>query len=156
MRSIAQVLETRASTLFEKVISNNDIATAIMALIGRLTIDCVKRGRSVAGISTTEITESQGEFRFGITYHTIPTQSQGLWQGTDDLRRYVESKSGHLAKVLDANPRLTRTIRNLVESIDLYCKHHSMQFKDFKIEKMFITQNDMFVLKSKKAGKWGL
>ena len=156
MKSVGQAISSRQATLYEKLATNGEVANSVMALIGRLVIECANRGKQVAGISTSSIIAANGEFKFNIIYHSINSPTLGLWQPQNDIKNYVASKSAHLAKVLDANPRLIKTIEDLIDQIDRFCDHKGVAFKDFKVDKLFITKEDTFVLKSKShLDRWG-
>jgi hypothetical protein len=136
--NVAEVLEGRATTLFEKLAQNNDLSNVIMAFLGRIVLMCNKMGKPIEGVITTEVNESNDEFRFGVTFNSLIMSPPGLWQAQGDILTYAKARSIHLAKALERNNKLMHTFTNLVEAVSRYCDRKGLSFKDFKIKKAFV------------------
>ncbi len=146
--SVSQAVANRSLTLFEKLASNEPLSNLVMGFLGNMIVTCAKRGKSVASIRCGPISESLGDFRFRVEFLPVIVASNGLWQMDNDMQRYVSSKSAHMAKCFDVNPSLVKTFTTLIETIDRWCQHKRIAFKDFKIKKAYVTPNDIFVLRS--------
>lgn len=147
-RNVADVLEGRASTLFEKIASNNAIANVIMALLGRLVIMAQQYGKPIEGISLDAPIFFGRSIRARIKFNTLSlTRSPlGLWAPADDLVKYAQSRSMHLAKVLERNHGVQIFFSKFCEEIDNFCKHKQIKWSDLKIEKAIISQNNLMVV----------
>lgn len=137
-QNVAEVLEGRAATLFEKLASNNDLANVMMGFLGRIIVMCHQMGKPIQGVGCTEIVEFENEFRFGVSFNDLVITPMGLWQAQGDILAYARSRSVHLAKALERNQKLIRTFISLVESVEKYCERKRMRLEDFRIKKAFI------------------
>ena len=137
-QNVAEEIESKASTLFEKLASNVDLSNVIMGFLGRVIIICKEKGKPIQGVSTTEVTESNDEFRFGLSFNTLVITPMAIWQAQHDLVHYIQSRSSSLAQVLQRNQKLVGTFNDLVSVIDKYCQRKGMKFRDFKVKKAFI------------------
>ena len=136
-QNVAQVVEGRASTMFEKLAQNVDLANVVMGFLGRIIIMCQQRGRPIQGVDATPVVVSKDEFRFGISFNDLVITPMGIWQPQGDLMSYAKSRSAHLAKALERNNKLIRTFTDLVERVEKYCERNRIPFRDFKIKKAY-------------------
>ena len=147
--NVSQAIAGRASTLFEKLASNEALSNLVMGFLGHIIITCAKRGKAVASVRCSTVTESLGDFRFKIEYLPVLLPSPGLWSNQgDDVKRYIAGKSAQMARCFDVNPTLLKTFTSLVEKIDNYCTHKRVPFSQFKIKKSYVTNTDVAVIRS--------
>lgn len=139
-KNVSEVIESRNSTLFEKLASNNDLSNVIMGFLGRIVLMCQQTGKPIEGVETTMVNEYDGDFRFGIVFHDIFISPMGIWQGQGDVVNYARSKSVHLAKVLERNAGIIRTFTNLVEVVEGFCDRKGIRFSEFTVRKAIIHQ----------------
>lgn len=155
MKSAGDVLESKRESLLEKLVSNVEVATTVMAFLGHIIVQCAKTGKQIAGVRTSPISEFDGNFTFKITYGSINVQSIGLWKmDNGSVADYICSRSMHMARALNANPSLIKTFEDLVSAIDRFCDRHRISFSDFKIEKRIVTRENVCILKTK-VDRWG-
>jgi len=94
-------------------------------------------------VSCGDVFETNGEFRFRIDYSTLSTSTSfGLWGFHDDLLRFVEGKSMHMANALARNPKLLRSMSNVVEAIDQFCRQKGKTFEEFEVKKAFLSKDN--------------
>jgi hypothetical protein len=137
-QNVAEALEGRASNLFEKLSENQDLANVVMGFLGRIIMMCHQQGKPIQGVDCSEVTTFDGDFRFSLTFNDLLISPMGLWQPTGDLISYAKSRSVHLAKALESNGKLVKTLSRLVEIIERHCESRGKQFKNFQIKKAFI------------------
>jgi hypothetical protein len=154
MKTVATVLDSKNSSLLAKLTVNHQLSTMIMGFVGRIIWECHKKGKPFAGVDIGSIVENNGEFKFRVTYSSIPVLSAGLWKAEDGLLGYTRSRASHMARALESNPRMIRAFEGLIERVDNYCQRKGMDFADFEVEKAFITSDDTFVMKFK-TNRWG-
>lgn len=136
--NVAEVFENRASTLFDKLVENQDLANVVMGFLGRIILMCHQKGLPIEGVVTTDVNEFDDEFRFGVAFSHIVASPMGLWQAQGDILTYAKSRSTHLAKALERNAKIMKTFRNLIEAVDQYCKRKRISFSSLKVKKAFI------------------
>lgn len=155
-RNVAEAIEGRAATLFEKMISNSDVSNVIMALVGRLVIMAHQLGKPIEGISVASPTWSGRKLTARIEFHSLMLTPPSLWAGQSDLKRYVASKSANMALVFDKNPGLLRFFNDLIGKLDQFCTHKSVEFRNLKLEKSIITPDNVLMMSVAKdhLGKW--
>jgi hypothetical protein len=136
--NVAETIEGRQSTLFEKLSSNNDLANVIMAFLGKIVLMCHQRGKPIQGVETTDVVEVNDEFRFGLSFNDLVITPMGIWQNQGSILHYAQSRSVHLAKALERNGKIMRTFTQLVEAVEKRCQRKGMSFKDFKLKKAII------------------
>lgn len=158
-KSVATAIEGRSQTLFEKIISNNDVANMIMALVSQLVIMSNQKGTPIEGIRISEpIWSDNNTLSARIEFSAINlTQSLGIWNTQDDMRNYVASKSAHLAKVFDRNPNVLTAFRNIVNSFDKFCDQKRIKFSSLKFEKSIISRENILaiIISKEHFNKWG-
>jgi hypothetical protein len=147
-KNVADVLEGRASTLYEKIGSNLAVSNVLMALLGRLVIMAQQNGKPIEGISLDTPIFFGRSIRARIKFNTLSmTRSPlGLWAPADDLVKYTQSRSMHLAKVLERNNGVKVFFAKFCEEIDQFCKHKQIKWSDLKIEKALITPDNLMVV----------
>jgi len=142
-QNVAQALESDAKSLYERLSSNQQVAGVMMGFLGRIIVECAKMGKPIEGVSCGDVFETNGEFRFRIDYSTLSTSTSfGLWGFHDDLLRFVEGKSMHMANALARNPKLLRSMSNVVEAIDQFCRQKGKTFEEFEVKKAFLSKDN--------------
>jgi len=158
-RNVADALESRSSSLFEKIASNAAISNVLMALLGRMVIMAQQAGKPIEGISLDRPIFFGRSIRARVKFNTLSlTRSPlGLWAPADDLLRYAQSRSVHLAKVLERNNGVRVFFAAFCEEIDNFCNHKSIKWSDLKVEKAIITQDNLLVVTFSKehVDLWG-
>ena len=159
-QNVAQALEQDAQTLFQKLSENQDLANVLMGFLGRIVLICQQTGKPLQGVEMDGVTESAGDFRFRLNYHTLLISPPSLWTANryDDFKHYVEARSRNLARALETNVRLVTGFREVIEAIDRFCERKRMPFRELKVKKAFITKdNRTCVIKTGKEtlDRWG-
>lgn len=144
--SVAQAIESRSQSLFEKLVSNVDVANIVMALIGRLVIMATEQGKPIEGIAVENAEWSGRSLRARVRFNSVVLPSATLWQKQSDLHRYAESRARHLAKVFDKNPGLLRFFNDLAVKLESFCETKRLNFSDLKFEKSIITKENLLIL----------
>ncbi len=158
--NVAQALQDNATTIFERLSQNVDVANVVMGFIGRITILCAQLGKPVQGVDMGSFQESGGDFKATLTFNTLLISPPSIWTANryDDLKGYVGARNISMARVLESNVRLLAGLRGLVQTIEKFCDRKRIRFQDFKVKKAFITpDNRVCVVKSgvETLDRWG-
>ena len=155
-KNVAEAIEGRNLSQFEKLISNEQVANVVMALLGKLVVMSAQAGKPMEGISVGDPIWNGRSLKAKIEFNSLSIAPMGLWQEAPDFVRYAQSRSQHLAKAFDKNPGLSRFFTKMLHMIEVFCEHKGLQFADLKVEKAFITPENMMVLTFSKehVGLW--
>lgn len=159
-QNVAQAVEQHAKSLFQKLSENQQVANVLMGFLGRIVLICQQTGKPIQGVEMEGITESAGDFRFRLSYHTLLISPPSLWTANryDDFKHYVEARSRSLARALEVNVRLVTGFREVLEAMERFCDRKRMPFSELGVKKAFITKdNRTCVIKTGKEtlDKWG-
>lgn len=137
--------------LIEKMISNIQVANLFMGLLGKTFVMAVhEKSKPFEGVEFSPVTIQGGEFRFRITFSSISVQKQTLWQFGSDFNNYVAGRSARMAEALNKNPGFIKFFEDLIEKMNVFCRHKGIRFADLKIRHVFFTHNDVGVIQVNK------
>jgi hypothetical protein len=146
LESPAQAIESKSKSLYDKLITNQEVSSVIMAILGQLVIISSQQGKPIEGIVLGSPNWLGRSIRSKVAFNAVSIPSMGLWRGDDDMLRYARGRAAHLSKVFDKNPGVLKFFTTLIKEIDLFCTYKGIDFKDVKIEKAIITTDYVMII----------
>jgi len=132
--TVAQELVDKKPLLLQKIESNEDLANVLMALLGRLVLECTSKGFKLNAIRFSDLSEKDGRFQARISYLQnslfVPTKTI---QPRNDFISYLASKNSALVAVLRVNEHVAKLFETLVARIEQYAFHKSIPFNELQV-----------------------
>jgi hypothetical protein len=155
-KNVAEAVQARSLSQFEKLISNEQLSNVVMALLGKLVVMSAQASKPIEGIAVSDPCWNGRSLKARIEFNSLSIAPMGLWHEAPDVVRYAQARSQHLAKAFDKNPGLSRFFTKMLHMIEAFCEHKGLQFADLKVEKAFITPGNMMVITFNKehVGLW--
>ncbi len=147
MKNVSEFLQGKKGGLYEKVISNKEVSSLLMALLSNLVILCHKKGTPLEGLVFDTPHEANGDVTARIRFNSIALPSAQIWEGGNGFVAYTAQYGRSLYKALEKNPRIGKFFEDVVDVLDKYGRRKGLEFSEVAFKKAIITKENVFVLK---------
>lgn len=132
--NVAQEIAEKKPLLLQKIESNDDLASVLMALLGRVILEATARGFKINGVRMGELFEiGNGEFRCRITYMDTSLILPVKIQIQSSFSKYMAGKNMAMARALSVNASIAGFFEALTSRIEQWAEHKRIPFNEIKV-----------------------
>lgn len=147
---VSEELESKNTALFRKLSENADVSGVLAALLGRIIIECQRRGAPITSVVMGEVMPyGDGEFRSRITFKQSALWTPVTLGHKNDFMDYLAAKGIALAKVLGSNASVAALFQGLAERLESWAAFRGIPFKELRVHEdgAFISNDNELVIR---------
>lgn len=141
--TVSGQLEDTKTGLARRLYQNGELCGALGGLLGRLVIECQRRGCGIGDVHMGPIANrGRGMFGSRVTFHYRGMMVPAGFGAKGTLEEYLANKGVQMAKVLAENYSVNQFFEALIQGMDSYAKDRGVQFQELWVKQAFLSKDD--------------